>query len=178
MGLFTRKKKSVKPVCEFRILNGIKVPLVPFGYNITKSDVVMIYIDRVVKTITKEIKNERVRDLRFIQEELTNSRNEMLAMYKKKNNGSVTISEYNEAYARLSKRILELEEEEKEITNVNMLIQIEEEKMKKIMEILDNKETNLTYYYVIRTLIDKIKEIDEKTLEFQFTCGINITERI
>ena len=53
MGLFTRKKKTAEPVSEFRMLNGIKIPLVPFGSNITKSDVVMICVDRVASQCAK-----------------------------------------------------------------------------------------------------------------------------
>lgn len=53
MGLFTRKKKTAEPISEFRMLNGIKIPLVPFGNNITKSDVVMICIDRVASQCAK-----------------------------------------------------------------------------------------------------------------------------
>lgn len=47
MGFFTRKKKTAEPVSGFIMLNEIKIPLVPFGDNITKSDVVMICIDKV-----------------------------------------------------------------------------------------------------------------------------------
>lgn len=53
MGLFTRKKKTTEPVSEFQLLNGIQLPLVPFGDNITKSDVVMICIDRVASQCAK-----------------------------------------------------------------------------------------------------------------------------
>ena len=35
MGLFKRKKKTQEPVQAFQLLNDIKLPLVPFGNNIT-----------------------------------------------------------------------------------------------------------------------------------------------
>lgn len=77
MGIFTRKKKTAEPVSEFRMLNGIKIPLVPFGDNITKSDVVMICIDRVasqcaklkgryIKKNEQGIQTEKSGDLAFI----------------------------------------------------------------------------------------------------------------
>lgn len=77
MGIFTRKKKTAEPVSEFRMLNGIKIPLIPFGDNITKSDVVMICIDRVasqcaklkgryIKKDERGIQTEKNGDLAFI----------------------------------------------------------------------------------------------------------------
>ena len=53
MGLFTRKKKTQIPIDEFKIINGISIPLVPFGTNILKSDVVKICIDRVASQCGK-----------------------------------------------------------------------------------------------------------------------------
>lgn len=53
MGLFKRKKKTQEPVQAFQLLNDIKLPLVPFGNNITNSDVVTICIDRVASACGK-----------------------------------------------------------------------------------------------------------------------------
>lgn len=47
MGFFTIKKKTAEPVSGFKMINEIKIPLLSFGDNITKSDVVMICIDKV-----------------------------------------------------------------------------------------------------------------------------------
>ena len=53
MGLFTRKKKTAEPVTEFHLLTGSQTPLVPFGSNISKSDVVMVCIDRIATHCAK-----------------------------------------------------------------------------------------------------------------------------
>ena len=53
MGLFTRKKKTAEPVTEFHLLTGNQTPLVPFGSNISKSDVVMVCIDRIATHCAK-----------------------------------------------------------------------------------------------------------------------------
>lgn len=53
MGLFTRKKKTQEPVSEFHVINQIATPLIPFGDNITNSDVVKICIDRVASHCSK-----------------------------------------------------------------------------------------------------------------------------
>lgn len=53
MGLFKRKKKQPTSYSSISLLNDIKLPFVPFGDNITKSDVVMVCIDRVASQCAK-----------------------------------------------------------------------------------------------------------------------------
>ena len=53
MGLFTRKKKTQEPVTEFKLINSTTTPFIPFGDNITKSDVVKVCIDRIASHCSK-----------------------------------------------------------------------------------------------------------------------------
>ena len=53
MGLFSRKKKTQEPVSEFRLVHSNQVPLVPFGTNISQSDVVKVCIDRIATHCSK-----------------------------------------------------------------------------------------------------------------------------
>ena len=53
MGIFKRKKKSAEPISGFHLLTANKTPLVPFGTNISKSDVVMVCIDRIATQCAK-----------------------------------------------------------------------------------------------------------------------------
>ena len=53
MGLFTRKKKTQETVSGYKLIHDLSLPLVPFGENITKSDVVMICVDRVASQCAK-----------------------------------------------------------------------------------------------------------------------------
>lgn len=77
MGLLRRKKKTQETVTGFKLVHDIELPLIPFGDNITKSDVVMICIDRVasqcaklkgryVKVDEKGVQTERKGELSFI----------------------------------------------------------------------------------------------------------------
>lgn len=52
MGIFSRKKQAVE-VSAIKLINELKVPFTPFGNQITKSDVVMICIDRVASQCAK-----------------------------------------------------------------------------------------------------------------------------
>ncbi len=77
MALFKRKKKSQQPVTGFKVVHDIEFPHIPFGDNITKSDVVMICIDRVasqcaklkaryIKVDEKGVQSEKNTELSFI----------------------------------------------------------------------------------------------------------------
>ena len=52
MGLFKRKKK-VGNVEVYKVFNDLKLPFVPFGDNISNSDVVRICIDRIASQCAK-----------------------------------------------------------------------------------------------------------------------------
>lgn len=53
MGIFKRKNKSNNPVTGFNMVHGLEVPLIPFGDNVLKSDVVMICIDSIASQCAK-----------------------------------------------------------------------------------------------------------------------------
>lgn len=53
MGLFKRKKKKTESISEFKLIHSFNVPLIPFGDNITKSDVVMVCVDRIASQCAK-----------------------------------------------------------------------------------------------------------------------------
>ncbi len=53
MGIFKRKNKTQVPIADFNFLNKMNIPLVPFGTNITNSDVVMMCIDRIASQCAK-----------------------------------------------------------------------------------------------------------------------------
>lgn len=53
LDIFRRKRKTQETVSGFRAVNGLKVPLIPFGDSITKSDTVMVCIDRVASQCAK-----------------------------------------------------------------------------------------------------------------------------
>lgn len=90
MGLFKRKKKTQEAVTGFKLVHDIEVPLIPFGDNITKSDVVMICIDRVasqcaklkgryVKVDEKGVQTEKSGELSFL---LKRKPNEIMTPYQ------------------------------------------------------------------------------------------------
>lgn len=53
MGIFKRKNKTNSAISGFKMVHGIELPLVPFGDNVLKSDVVMICIDRIASQCAK-----------------------------------------------------------------------------------------------------------------------------
>jgi HK97 family phage portal protein len=90
MGLFTRKKKAQQSVSGFKIVQDLKLPLIPFGDNIMKSDVVMVCVDRVatqcaklkgryIKVDDKGVQTEKNGDLSFL---LKRKPNELMTPYQ------------------------------------------------------------------------------------------------
>ena len=90
MPLFKRKKRTDETVTGFKLVHEIQTPLIPFGDNITKSDVVMICIDRVasqcaklkgryVKVDDKGVQTEKTGELSFI---LKRKPNEVMTPYQ------------------------------------------------------------------------------------------------
>ena len=90
MGIFSRKKKTQESITGFKLVHNIEMPLIPFGANITKSDVVMICVDRVasqcaklkgryIKVDDKGIQTEKTGDISFI---LKHQPNEHMTPYQ------------------------------------------------------------------------------------------------
>lgn len=90
MGLFTRNKKAQQSVSGFKIVQDLKLPLIPFGDNIMKSDVVMVCVDRVatqcaklkgryIKVDEKGVQTEKNGELSFL---LKRKPNELMTPYQ------------------------------------------------------------------------------------------------
>lgn len=91
MGLLQRKKKTQETVTGFKLVHDIEVPLIPFGDNITKSDVVMICIDRVASQCAK-LKGRYVKvDEKGVQ---TEKKGELSYILKRKPNELMTPSQF------------------------------------------------------------------------------------
>ncbi len=91
MGIFKRKKKKQETVTGFRLVHDIELPLIPFGDNITKSDVVMICIDRVASQCAK-LKGRYVKvDEKGVQ---TEKKGELSFILKRKPNEVMTPSQF------------------------------------------------------------------------------------
>ncbi|MCQ2772921.1 MAG: phage portal protein [Bacilli bacterium] len=88
--IFSRKKKTSEPVSGFKMVHDFRLPLIPFGDNIMKSDVVMICVDRVasqcaklkgryVKVDDKGVQTEKSGELSFL---LKHKPNELMTPYQ------------------------------------------------------------------------------------------------
>ncbi len=90
MGIFRRKKKTQDSITGFKLVHNIETPLVPFGSNIMKSDVVMICVDRVatqcaklkgryIKVDEQGVQTEKNGDISFL---LKKRPNELMTPYQ------------------------------------------------------------------------------------------------
>ena len=135
-------------------------------------------VEQVKKVIEEELKSENFEDLKPIEKELQDSRNNMMQLFKDKNAKKISEQEYAQKYEMLSNRITELDGRLKEMTNDNVAKQIHKEKLNDVLKVLTDEGSDYYDPQVIRTLLETIVVKDKNTLEFQLRCGLNITEKI
>ncbi len=135
-------------------------------------------IDVVKESINEELKAENIADLTPVQEKLTETRKQIMELFKDKKAGAITNEEYNKKYDELSRVVRKLEEEEKKLAANNTNDYIRKEQLKEINDILSDETVDLLDAQIIRTLLNCIKVIDKHTVEFQFNCNLNIIEKL
>ena len=132
----------------------------------------------VRKTIECEIKIERDADLTPIQRALDDAREKIHELFQKRRKNEITIEEYNRLYKEYSAAVIDLQAKEKELQTVNIETQMNQQKLLSIIDALESNETDYNDCAIMRLLLDNIKVVGKHELEFQFKCGINITETI
>ena len=132
----------------------------------------------VRKTIECEIKIERDADLTPIQRALDDAREKIHELFQKRRKNEITIEEYNRLYKEYSAAVIDLQAKEKELQTVNIETQMNQQKLLSIIDALESNETDYNDCAIMRLLLDNIEVVGKHELEFQFKCGINITETI
>lgn len=162
----------MSPLKEDNILDAYKRVVERFSRNL--ADV----LETVKESINEELKAENIADLTPVQERLTETRKQILELFKDKKAEAISIEEYNQKYDELSKKVRELEEEEKKLSTGNSNEYIRKEQLKEINRILSDETVDLLDAQIMRTLLNCIKVIGKHNVEFQFNCNLNIIEKI
>ena len=165
-------KCKMLPLKEDDVLEAYKRAVTRFSGDL--ADV----LDVVKETINEELKAENIADLTPVQERLTETRKQIMELFKDKKAGAITNEEYNKKYDELSRVVRKLEEEEKNISTSNTNDYIRKEQLKEINAILSDESVDLLDSQIMRTLLNCIKVIDKHTVEFQFNCNLNIIEKL
>lgn len=124
------------------------------------------------------LKAKNIANLTLVQEKLTEIIKQVLELLKDKKAEAIPSDEYNKKYDELSKKVRELEEEEKKLSTGNSNECIRKEQLKEINRILSDETVDLLDSQIMRTLLNYIKVIDKHNVEFQFNCNLNIIEKI
>lgn len=135
-------------------------------------------VDIVKESIGNELNNSKIEDLTHLDGELDKLRNKVLKLFRKKSNNEISKDEYDKKYEELCSKIKSLETEAESIKNKNSITQINAERYKEIMEVLNNDSIDYTTPEIMKKLISEIKVSNKHTLEFMFACGVTITEKI
>ena len=165
-------KCKMLPLKEVDVLEAYKRVVTRFSGDL--ADV----LDVVKESINEELKAENIADLTPVRERLTETRKQIMELFKDKKAGAITNEEYNKKYDELSRVVRKLEEEEKNISTNNTNDYIRKEQLKEINDILSDESVDLLDSQIMRTLLNCIKVIDKHTVEFQFNCNINIIEKL
>ena len=165
-------KCKMLPLKEVDVLEAYKRVVTRFSGDL--ADV----LDVVKESINEELKAENIADLTPVRERLTETRKQIMELFKDKKAGAITNEEYNKKYDELSRVVRKLEEEEKNISANNTNDYIRKEQLKEINAILSDESVDLLDSQIMRTLLNCIKVIDKHTVEFQFNCNINIIEKL
>ena len=165
-------KCKMLPLKEVDVLEAYKRVVTRFSGDL--ADV----LETVKESINEELKAENIADLTPVRERLTEIRKQIMDLFKDKKAGAITPDEYNQKYNELSKKVRELEEEEKILSTTNTNDHIRKEQLKEINTILSDESVDLLDSQIMRTLLNCIKVIDKHTVEFQFNCNLNIIEKL
>ena len=121
------------PLKEDDVLEAYKRVVTRFSGDL--SDV----LETVRESINEELKAENIADLTPVKERLTETRKQILELFKDKKSGAISAEEYNQKYDELSKMVRQLEEEEKNLENSNTTDYIRKEQLKEINSILSDE---------------------------------------
>lgn len=165
-------KCKMLPLKEVDVLEAYKRVVTRFSGDL--ADV----LDVVKESINEELKAENIADLTPVRERLTETRKQIMELFKDKKAGAITNEEYNKKYEELSRVVRKFEEEEKNISANNTNDYIRKEQLKEINSILSDESVDLLDSQIMRTLLNCIKVIDKHTVEFQFNCNLNIIEKL
>ena len=165
-------KCKTLPLKEDDVLEAYKRVVTRFSGDL--SDV----LETVRESINEELKAENIADLTPVKERLTETRKQILELFKDKKSGAISAEEYNQKYDELSKMVRQLEEEEKNLEDSNTTDYMRKEQLKEINNILSDESVDLLDSQIMRTLLNCIKVIDKHTVEFQFNCNLNIIEKL
>ena len=131
--------------------------------------------DVVYKNVSEELTSSVITDVGVYEHQIKEKRKEIIEIFKKKNDGLITVKEYEEKYKTISEAIMKLEEKILEVNAENANLKNTKARLSKIKEVIDG--TLVSYDDgSFRIIVDTIKVISQKELEFQLSCGINITK--
>lgn len=103
---------------------------------------------------------------------------EIQRIFQNQRNWEISKEDYNRRYAELSEEYWQLYERELELKNENVQKQMSQKQLLEIADALGSANTDFTDNAVKRLLLDCINVISNKKIEFQFKCGITLTEEL
>ena len=126
-------------------------------------------LDKISKLLDKTTPS----DSSLLDEEIQIKQSEMMAIFKKKNNGEISIEEYQKKATEIATEINELREKKDNVDQRQCLATMNKNRLKEIEECLSNINPDKEFNdEVFASLIDHIVVKNRYDLEFNFKIGI------
>lgn len=135
-------------------------------------------VDMVKKNIEAEVNVGENGNLAPVQTRIEEIQEEIHDIFRKRRNWEISKEEYNSRYAALSEEYSELHEKELELKDADVQKQMTQKRLLEIADALGSEETDFTDDTIKRLLLDCIKVVSKNEIEFQFKCGVTLTEKL
>ncbi|MDE7071314.1 MAG: hypothetical protein K2O86_05020 [Clostridia bacterium] len=134
-------------------------------------------LDRLTNTIVGEITDDCGRDTKEIDESIQKVQDQIVQALRQYQLGQMGIEEYERSTKELKREIDTLNLKRAEILNEQSKVQLAEYRIDAVKRLMQDgtmlEEFNKT---VFKSLVKKMKVINERELEIEFECGIKVRE--
>ncbi|MBD5099833.1 MAG: recombinase family protein [Clostridiales bacterium] len=160
------------PIKERDLENAYKTAVERFLGNVEEVN------DMIMKTIEDEILIERETDLTAVQQSIEVAQQDILELFQRRRRNEITIDEYEQQYTAISTRVVDLQEQEDNLKANKVSNQIAKRRMDEIRKVLQDDQVDYMDGMIMRLLLNDIKIINKKEIEFQFESGVKILLKV
>lgn len=131
---------------------------------------------KVRKNIEEVVGVRQDADMQPIEEQIGDIQERIHELFKKKRTGEITPQEYDARFEELSNSYHELKNQQDALQSIHTQSELTEKRLDEILAVLEGEQVDYRSPAIKRLLLEHIKVIGPAEFEFQFKCGVNITE--
>ena len=124
--------------------------------------------DMIRETIEEEVLIERESDLTTVQQSIEIEQQKILDLFQRRRRNDMTLKEYDQEYAVISARVMELQKQEDELKANSVKNQIAKQRMEKIRKVLQGNRRDYMNDSIMQILVEKCIIGCQEKFEFEF----------